>query len=359
MNAEISNDSIRVFLSSTSRDLRPERDAIESAIRRMEMPFVGMEYFGSADKAPLEVCTNAVRRSSVYIGLIGFQYGEIIPNGKKSYTEYEYEVASSIGIPRLIYIKGEEAQVKPRDVETDEERRRKLHALRGRLSKQHTVSTFTGPAELASMVVADLHRLLGQRQARTVVVRETDYSQMPRVIIKRAEMALLAALQTLDALHRKEARGKITRSEAHERGREWFRSYRFRFDGDFCVWDSNRLTHWHSSEHFIGGIFRFSDYTFDEFFRQFLGKENGGTMKWVDQFSSDYLFRDDAFFTTARAKARANSWVRFNIAPFAYFKPWDWYVIVEAHNEVHEIPEDKVQEILTEFREKGWLVTPA
>ena len=347
----INNDSIRVFLSSTALDLQPERNAVETAIRRMEVPFIGMEYFGSDDKSPLEVCAAAVKRTSVYVGLIGFRYGELIPNGKQSFTEHEYELASRIGIPRLIYLKGEDAQVKPSEIETDPARRTKLQCFRERLSTQHTVSTYRTPAELALMVVADLHRLLKQRALRTAVIRETDYSQMPTVIIKRAEMALLAASQTLDKLYKEEKRGKLLRREAQECARKWFRTYRFRFDGDFSVWDSERLTHWHSTEQYIGGTFRFSDCTFDNFFQQFLGKKNGGTIKWIDKYSSDYLVRNDAFFSGGMA----NCWIRFNIAPFNYFKPWDWYVLVEAHNEIHELPKRKVQELYAEFRKKGWI----
>lgn len=86
--------NVRVFLSSTYKDMREERFAVEKAIRLMEIPFVGMEYFGSDDRTPIEVCLDRVRQCSIYVGIIGLQYGSFVPGTTMSFTEHEYEEAS-------------------------------------------------------------------------------------------------------------------------------------------------------------------------------------------------------------------------------------------------------------------------
>jgi len=61
---------IRVLISSTWVNLRPEREAVEKALHRLrDTAFAGMEYFSSRPETPREVSPTEVDRSDVYIGL--------------------------------------------------------------------------------------------------------------------------------------------------------------------------------------------------------------------------------------------------------------------------------------------------
>jgi len=68
--------NIRVFVSSTWLDLRPERAAVETLMQRFrETKFIGMEYFGSREETTRQVSLAKVEESDLYIGIIGGRYG--------------------------------------------------------------------------------------------------------------------------------------------------------------------------------------------------------------------------------------------------------------------------------------------
>ena len=153
--SEAMGKPIRVFISSTWLDLKPEREAVENALHRMQdTAFAGMEYFGSRPDTPKEVSLAEVDRSDVYIGLVAHRYGSGI-------TEAEYRRARERDIPCLIYFKEESAPVPPAHIERDPDKITRLEALRRDLKQHHTVSFFHSPDHLATQVVADLHNLLG------------------------------------------------------------------------------------------------------------------------------------------------------------------------------------------------------
>jgi hypothetical protein len=78
---------VRVFVSSTWKDLQQERGAVEGALRRMRgTEHLGMEHFGSRPETPHDASLDEVDRSDVYVGIFGFRYGSGI-------TEAEYRRA--------------------------------------------------------------------------------------------------------------------------------------------------------------------------------------------------------------------------------------------------------------------------
>lgn len=145
--------SPKIFISSTWRDLQPERKAVEAVVHRLrETEFVGMEYFGSRPETTLRASLDEVDRSQVYVGIFGARYGSGI-------TEQEYRRARALGLPCLIYFK-EDSTIPPDMRETDAAQLARLNALKGELAHAHTVSPFNIPQELAALVAADLHNWL-------------------------------------------------------------------------------------------------------------------------------------------------------------------------------------------------------
>ena len=65
---------------------------------------------------------------------VGASYGHVPEGHEKSITEMEYERAVERGIPRLIFLMGDDHDVKPKDVEKGTGGA-KLDALRERLKK--------------------------------------------------------------------------------------------------------------------------------------------------------------------------------------------------------------------------------
>jgi hypothetical protein len=138
---------VRVFVSSTWLDLQPERRAVETALARLrETKFVGMEYFGSREEAPLEVSLAEVETSNLYLGIMGGRYGSGI-------TEKEYRRAHELGLPCFVYF---QEPGEPSDASPDS----RLAAFLAEIKRQVVVSTFISPDDLAARVTADLHRWL-------------------------------------------------------------------------------------------------------------------------------------------------------------------------------------------------------
>lgn len=99
-----------VYLSSTLADLGPERDVALKTIA--EFGVVKTSYRAS-EEGVVNTCTGDVRRSNLYIGILGQRYGYVPPQTEnnpenKSITELEYESCEMAGQPkisRLVFIK--------------------------------------------------------------------------------------------------------------------------------------------------------------------------------------------------------------------------------------------------------------
>jgi hypothetical protein len=350
----VANDDICVFLSSTAQDLRPERAAVLKTLHRMRVRSEAMEYFGANDRCPREVVETKLRTCSVYIGIIGFRYGSLLPNSTRSFTEHEYDIASQIGIPRLVYLRSKKSRVKLDDVDVSSDSIERLSRFKARVNEAHVVSEFRDPAQLAASIAADLYGLLRNRQERSQIVDQASPLQVPRVLIKRAEMAALAAQAMIAERYAEEQRGEISREQAQRLAFDFFAKYSFRFDGEFHISDSHGITIYHQWDHMIGETFAWGKDGFFPLIDVSDSGKRGGLLKWVDTLSSDYLVKGSAFYTD-RQDTR---WIRFNVAPYFFFQPWGWCVLVEAHNEIHDLRQETLEDTLDEFRKKGWAVVP-
>jgi hypothetical protein len=150
---------IRVFVSSTWLDLKPERAAVEVLLEKFrETKFIGMEHFGSRDETTRGASLDEVNRAELYLGIIGGRYGSGI-------TEAEYDRAHDRNRPCLIYFK-EDAAIPPEGRDDEPGRAVSLARFKEKLrdgASGHTVTEFSGPHELASRIAGDLHNWLFDR----------------------------------------------------------------------------------------------------------------------------------------------------------------------------------------------------
>lgn len=152
--------TVKVFLSSTYRDLIAERQAVEKAIKRLnETVPVAMEFFSSSPDTPFDTCMKKVGESDIYVGIFAHRYGSIPPGRQQAMTELEYRKAMELHKPVLIYFTAiSEDDTPKKNTEKDPSPERdKLMALKDELSKKHTASFFHNPDELATLVIADIH----------------------------------------------------------------------------------------------------------------------------------------------------------------------------------------------------------
>lgn len=125
-----------VMVSSTFTDLIQHRAALIKAIDGQELKAVVMENDSAKpDGDVIDSSLQMVRDSSAYVGVISHKYGQIpeCPErnpDKRSLTELEFNKACRLGRPVLLFIMGDEHDVKPGDVEKDLEKQNKLETFR-------------------------------------------------------------------------------------------------------------------------------------------------------------------------------------------------------------------------------------
>ncbi|WP_254431348.1 DUF4062 domain-containing protein [Agromyces sp. Marseille-P2726] len=142
---------LRVFVSSTLKELEPERRAVRRAIERLHLAPVMFE-LGARPHPPRELYRAYLEQSDVFVGIYWQQYGWIAPGEDISGLEDEYRLAPR-EMPRLIYVK--------QSAERDE----RLAELIGRIRDDDTASytAFSTADELAGLVEGDLATLLAER----------------------------------------------------------------------------------------------------------------------------------------------------------------------------------------------------
>lgn len=150
---------MRVFVSSTFRDLAPYREVLRLALEKSGHVFLGMEHFAAQDSPSLEVCLEELNTADVYLGLIGTAYGSSPPDNDLSYTELEYMHARQREIPCIILIISHNAQVRVGDVDTDQARNNRLAQFRQTLMNQHTIDRFKSEHEAAWRALGALNIL--------------------------------------------------------------------------------------------------------------------------------------------------------------------------------------------------------
>ena len=139
---------IRVFLSSTLRELEPEREAARAAIESLRLAPVMFE-LGARPHPPRSLYRAYLAQSDIFVGLYWQNYGWTAPDEHVSGLEDEYLLSSRL--PHLIYIKQPAPERDPR-----------LEELLDRIKSDDTSSYrgFEAPAELRELLVADLATLL-------------------------------------------------------------------------------------------------------------------------------------------------------------------------------------------------------
>jgi predicted ATPase len=142
---------LRVFISSTLRELAPEREEVRQAVERLRLTPVLFE-LGARPHPPKDLYRAYLSQSDIFVGIYWESYGWIAPEMEISGLEDEFRAAGDR--PRLIYIK-----------EPATDRDPKLSALLGRMTEDAEVSfkRFSDPSELGALVQDDLALLLTER----------------------------------------------------------------------------------------------------------------------------------------------------------------------------------------------------
>lgn len=155
----------RIFVSSTKEDLIPYREAVETVLTGMEHIPLGMEYFVSSPDSPIDVCLATVRRSQLYIVIVGMRYGSIEEGSGKSFTELEYDEAVKNKIPVLAFVIDEEqCAILPKFVDVGE-KAEKLKQFKAKLNSSYLVSRFASIDNLKQLVEKSVQQAIDKISA--------------------------------------------------------------------------------------------------------------------------------------------------------------------------------------------------
>jgi hypothetical protein len=155
----------RVFLSHTAELRRfpvgrSFVDAAQDAVIKAGDAVADMAYFAARSEKPANVCRDASRRGGrlcvdrrVPVRLAGAARPEV------SYTELEHETAEQRGVPRLVFLLGDDTQG-PAAMFGDIEHGGRQHAFRARLTSSGvTTATVSSPGELETALLQALTAL--------------------------------------------------------------------------------------------------------------------------------------------------------------------------------------------------------
>jgi hypothetical protein len=115
-----------------------------------------MEGFGARDAPSQEVCRARIEACDVLVGTLGPWYGSRFPGTEKSYSEVEYDIATKLGMARLMFLSAENAPIPAALAVTDEERQ-KQEAFRNRVAHERQCAYFRSPFDLAIRVTQALY----------------------------------------------------------------------------------------------------------------------------------------------------------------------------------------------------------
>jgi hypothetical protein len=162
---------MKVFVSSTSRDLAEHRVAAIRSLRRLGHHVVAMEEFTATAAYPLDRVLELVRGADAFVLIVAWRYGFIPDQSRainlpavdapddKSITEWEYlAAAENPAKPLLVFLLAETAPWPPEDMDgfgsnvVTGGSADRIRGFRARLMRDHIVSFFTTPEELEPSV---------------------------------------------------------------------------------------------------------------------------------------------------------------------------------------------------------------
>ena len=140
----------KIFISSVQKEFKDERKALkdythgDALLSRFFEVFL-FEDLPASDRHPDQAYLDGVKKSDIYLGLFGDEYGVIDKKGM-SPTHKEFLLAQQLGKPKFIFVKGND----------DSSRDPKMQGLMKAAGKQVIRRRFQSASDLISSVYASL-----------------------------------------------------------------------------------------------------------------------------------------------------------------------------------------------------------
>lgn len=172
---------MKIYLSSTYKDLLQPRLAVATVLRRMGHQPIGMEEYVAEGIRPLSRCLEDVKQCDAFIGILAWRYG-YVPNdagdvnttlpsktklGETSMPEFEFRQAIASNKSPLMFLLDPQAGWSANNFDAisgDGNKGQRILALRNEISQNYLVSFFRNADDLASLVSAAVYRREMDRQ---------------------------------------------------------------------------------------------------------------------------------------------------------------------------------------------------
>lgn len=150
------DQKLRVFISSTLKELAAERKSARIAVERLHLAPVMFE-LGARPHPPRDLYRAYLDQSNIFVGIYGDKYGWVAPTETVSGLEDEFNLSGAL--PKLIYIRESAGDREPR-----------LNDLLDRIRTDDTASFkyFADADALTGLLEADLATLLAERFAASL-----------------------------------------------------------------------------------------------------------------------------------------------------------------------------------------------
>jgi len=151
-SGKCSEATMKVFISSTYKDLIEYRAAAIRAVEGTNYQASKMEVFGARPDEPLDACLKEVEESELFIGIYALRYGFIPEGADISITEMEYVHAKKLGKTIYCFLLDEENQPWLKKWIEGEPGKSKLEEFKKQIQKVHVCDYFTTPDDLRAKV---------------------------------------------------------------------------------------------------------------------------------------------------------------------------------------------------------------
>ena len=149
----------QVFVSSTFRNLKKERETVMKKLLEMNLFPAGMEIFPAADDSQIKYIKKIIDDSDYFIVIVAGKYGTINKYGI-SYTEMEFNYALEVKKPILSFLFEDINSLRKYELEDNPQKTILLEKFRKKLSKDRMVKFWKNKDDLGAKVVTALTHII-------------------------------------------------------------------------------------------------------------------------------------------------------------------------------------------------------
>lgn len=170
---------MKVYVSSTYRDLQRHRASVDLTLRKMGVDVIGMEQYAAEGSRPVERCKRDVELADAYVLILGWRYGYVPTQDNEaaqSVTEIEYRHARVTNKPILAFLLDPETPWPPNSMDSasaNATAAAAISALRSEVGGEYLAGLFTSPEDLSSQVAAAVASLGLTTQVSQLVLNRT------------------------------------------------------------------------------------------------------------------------------------------------------------------------------------------